>query len=328
MSFLRSTRIEIAVLVHVADVAGQEEAVDERRCGLLRPVPVAGVTFGPLMRISPVSPGGSTRRGSSSATTSIIDAGQRQADQPGALLAVSGSEWCRPARSRSCPSRRRSGMAGQRSRTAAPPRPAAARRRSRSTRSEDRSRFSMPGLGGHARSTWSARRGRWWRGRPRCRRSVPADVEARAQQHLVAACRCAQQHAWSARRCGTAAARRSPGRPRCQAAPVPSNQTLVDRDRRGQVGVGQHGGARQAGGAAGVLQHGDVVRATSRPVRRRRRLAAARRRRRCRRVRGTASRGVGAGPQCRVLADDQVVDARRRPAAASAWRQHGRIVGA
>ncbi len=42
MSFLRSTMIEVARLVHVADVAGQEKAVGERGRGLLRAVPVAG----------------------------------------------------------------------------------------------------------------------------------------------------------------------------------------------------------------------------------------------------------------------------------------------
>ena len=94
------------------------------------------------------------------------------------------------------------------------------------------------------------------------------DVETLVQRDQVAAPD-ASAEPRSARRCGTAAARRSRARSHYCARRARLAPDIVDRHRRRQIAVAQHRALRQAGGAAGILQQRDIV-GDMRPCRARR----------------------------------------------------------
>ena len=112
--------------------------------GFARPVPIALVTFGPLMRISPTSPVAAPSSDRRAQTTSSLDAGQRQPDRARLVRPV----WRMAGAGRAGLGHAPAALelhADLALEEASRPRPAAARRRSRMATSEEKSRLSRSG---------------------------------------------------------------------------------------------------------------------------------------------------------------------------------------
>ena len=209
--------IEIAVVVHVADVAGEEAVADECFGGFLRPVPVAlGDVRALDADFADLAGAAALASGSSSATTSISMPGSISPIEPG-LSGPSGG----------CAGAGRAGLghapaalqlhADLALEDPARPRPAAARRRSRSS----------PATTGRACPCRACcNRDPHGRHAGKCGGALDLDVahhgldvEALVQRDQIAAPERATAAPRSARRYGTAAARRSRARrPRARRA--------------------------------------------------------------------------------------------------------------